>query len=744
MKKSSILTTCIFLTLSMVARGWTQSPEQRGEKPVPSLRADTLSADTTRVYHLDEVVITPTRNRTDISRVGRSVTLIDSPEMNDFPNGSFAELLGRHEGLYIVGAGQNPGMVQSIFLRGASTSQTIVMVDEVRIGDPSGVNNALDLSEVFLGGTDRIELTRGSHSTMYGSSAIGGTINIFTLEKANPGIHSGLEFGLGTSGSGSLSSTQKMTASYTAHNGLYAHLGIDHATSRGLDATIDATTAGAVAPFRDKDDFSRVGVFGKLGFSDERIGSYLSFRYNDQRADLDKGAFVDDDNYTLRYSRNLFTYGARYRLRDDLMIKYLGGYSAMRRFARDDSSRVVGSGTFDHTYYEGTWNGNTFTNELQVNLNRVDVSAVLGGGMYNETMGSHSFFYSAGSFGAYEFRTNLDTLGLGSTTINIFSHADIRGSLLNRSLSGLSLGAGSRVTHHDRFGTYVTYEINPSVEFDEGSIVYFSCSTGFNAPSLYQLYTPEKNYFSGIARGNSFLKPETSTSWELGAKYSLNDHTGFTVSLFHTDLDDVIENVYLWDGGITIDELGADPKRDDFRGDMYLNVGTQSTNGLEITFQSRLWENLRLGGNMSLIGGKLNYVPSELDPAQTRGNHVQLFSNGAFLDGEVETIGLVRRPNTVNLNLTYLISTSMNLRLDMRYVGPRDDIYYNPSLGPYGALATQPVDTYTLLDLSQGFTFDDNLRFQARIENLFNTRYAEIRGFTTRGRGLYLSSRLKL
>ncbi|MBI4547878.1 MAG: TonB-dependent receptor [Ignavibacteriae bacterium] len=700
--------------------------------------------DTTKMYQLKEVVITATRSDKNLSDVGRSVSLITKDQLSSSIYHSVGELLSHQEGMYIVGAGQNPGMIQSIFTRGAASNQTMMMIDEVRITDPSGVNNALDLSELSFVGSDRIEIVRGSHSTLYGSSAIGGVVSIFTQKNRKPGFNTDVELRTGTFGSGTSAFSENVFLNYTDVNGLYINGEISNSNIKGLDATVDTVTNPNVFKNRDKDGFDKRDVIGKLGFKDNRFDVYASYKHTRDKTDIDKGAYRDDDNYTLDFKRNLFTYGAAYKISNDVYLKYLGGYSDMKRVAVDDSTVIDRLGSTDHTYFDGTWKGSISTNEIQTNLRLKGFEGVFGVGLYRETMTSKTYFYTRSIFGVYESRTDLDTLDLNATTKNLFAHIDLNGSLVDESFSRFSLALGTRLNHHSTYGNNVTYEINPSLRISDNVLLYASHSIGFNAPSLYQINAPDQYYTSPIARGNKNLKPEKSVSYEIGFKQSISSSASVAVAYFNAEVEDAIENVYLWDKNIGIDTLGSDWMRDDFRGDTYLNVGKQTTSGVEFTLNARISDKLSFSGNFSLVSGKLTYDPSNIDTSQTGGNHVQVYSNGAFITKEVETLGLVRRPNTANLSLTYKPIEQLALRIDVRYVGSRSDIYYESKLGPYGALGTVPVADYTLLDFSQRFTFSSHFSIGARIENVFNTRYAEINGFTTRGRGVYLSTGISL
>lgn len=702
---------------------------------------DSTNTDTVKVYQLEEVVVTATRSEKDPADVRRSVTLITQDQMRNSIYNNVAELLSQQEGLYIVGTGQNPGMLQSMFTRGAASNQTTIMIDEVRITDPSGVNNALDLSELSFAGSERIEIVRGAHSTLYGSSAIGGVVNIFTQKNRKPGFHTDVELRIGTLGKGSSAFSQNAFLNYTDPTGFYVNAVINNSNIKGLDATVDTVTNPNVFKNRDKDGFDKRDVIGKIGFKNDQLDVYASYKNTGHKTDIDKGAYRDDDNYTLDFKRNLFTYGAAYKISNDVSLKFLGGYSDMKRVAVDDSSVIDKLGNTDHTYFDGTWKGSMSTNEIQANVRRKGFEGVFGGGYYRETMTSQTYFYSRSSFGVFESKTNLDTLNLNASTKNIFAHIDLNGSLVHEVLSGMALALGMRLNNHNAYGTNLTYEINPSLRISDHSLLYASYSTGFNAPSLYQLYAPNKNYISGITRGNKNLKPETSASYEIGLKQSFGNSINLAVAYFNSVVNDAIEYVYLWDKNIGIDTLGNNWARDDFRGDTYLNVSKQNTSGVEFTLTSQISEKLLFTGNLSMVSGKLTYNPSDINASQTGGNHVQVFSNGAFISKEVESLGLVRRPNTVNLSLTYKTIDKLAIRVDVRHVGARSDIFYSSTLGPYGALGTVSVADYTLVDFSQKFTLNEHISLSARVENIFDTKYAEINGFTTRGRGIYLNVR---
>ena len=100
--------------------------------------------DSLKNKQLSEVVVSATRSERNITDIGRSISVITADDIKKSGATSMADLLSQQEGMYVVGAGQNPGMTSSIFTRGANSNQTVVLIDGVRISDPSAINNSID------------------------------------------------------------------------------------------------------------------------------------------------------------------------------------------------------------------------------------------------------------------------------------------------------------------------------------------------------------------------------------------------------------------------------------------------------------------------------------------------------------------------------------------------------------------------------------------------------------------------
>ena len=570
-----------------------------------SMVVSSQEQDSVKNYPIDEVIISGKRIEMNPIDVGRSVSIFKEQEIKNLPYNNIGELLSFQEGINVIGSFQNPGALQRIYMRGTNSNQTLILVDGIRITDPASVENALDLSELSLSNIKRIEIVRGSHSTYYGNSAIGGVINIYTRKKESPGFNIDAGLKTGSFGKGTSEFNQDIFINYTFNNGIYLNSEIFNSFVKGLDAVID--TSNSTSEFnKDRDDFQKRDIISKIGFKNSRWDAYLTYKNTNQIADLDDGAFRNDNNYTHELKRNSISYGLIYNINEHLNVNFYGGYNYIARTAVDDSSIIDQIqitdqdpiDIYDQTYIMNNYKGSINNNEIQINYKSKYINAFIGGNIYKETMSDSFYLYSNSLWGIYESAENLDTLNLNYINKGIFAHIDFNGGVINRNFKNFSLALGSRYNNHNSYENNFCYEINPSFKISKNSIIYFSFATGFNSPSLYRLYYPDKYYASSISRGNPDLKPEISESWEFGLKQKFADNMVFYISYFNTRIKNSIEYVYLWDGNIPVDSLGSNFMRDDHRGDTYLNLGTQFIRGVELSIRTRLSEKFYVRGKI--------------------------------------------------------------------------------------------------------------------------------------------------
>jgi vitamin B12 transporter len=159
-----------------------------------------------QIASLEPVVVTGSRTEQRLDDALAPITLITRADLERLQATDLAELISRQSGLQFTRTG-GPGAQTSLFARGAGSSQVLVLVDGVRMNTATG--GFAILSGINVDTIDRIEIVRGNLSSLYGSEAIGGVVQIFTRGSGAPReLVVGAEAGSGSTWGGSLSATQ--------------------------------------------------------------------------------------------------------------------------------------------------------------------------------------------------------------------------------------------------------------------------------------------------------------------------------------------------------------------------------------------------------------------------------------------------------------------------------------------------------------------------------------------------------
>jgi vitamin B12 transporter len=129
---------------------------------------------------LSEVVVTANRHPQKQNQTGKVMTVITREELSRSIGRTLPDLLNMQAGITVLGSQNNLGTNQDIFLQGASSGKTLILIDGVPAYDPSTISTAFDINHFSIDNIERIEIVRGAMSTLYGSDAIAGVINIIT------------------------------------------------------------------------------------------------------------------------------------------------------------------------------------------------------------------------------------------------------------------------------------------------------------------------------------------------------------------------------------------------------------------------------------------------------------------------------------------------------------------------------------------------------------------------------------
>ena len=391
-------------------------------------------------------------------------------------------------------------------------------------------------------------------------------------------------------------------------------------------------------------------------------------------AEIDDGPFSDDDNHQTTFRRNRFGGEVGFvkssKFNSDIKLFY----STNHRFIQDDSTVIAESGMTDQAFFEANYKGRLLESELNLSWKLKDWDIKSGINFQQEQMQFQTYFFSS----AFNFESTTDWA-------NDFVDAKKLGAYIQvkwNPIEDLYWHGGVRLDRQSIFGGQLSLHTNLVYTFRKEYTTHFTLSTGYNDPSLYQLFNNESYYASGITRGNNLLLPEQSSSIELGVKRRDGILKPF-LNLFYNAISDDIQYVYLWEKDIAIESLGEDWMRDDYRGDTYLNLGFSNTLGLEFG-ASVGWVKWNFNGEINLYTTKYGLEDGDILTSHTQGHHVQAYNFGDFVNQRIDGRLSARRPG-VNLisQLDYEVNEKLNLGLIFKYIGANEDVVYDPILGPF-------------------------------------------------------------
>lgn len=449
------------------------------------LQAQEKSATT-----LDEVVITASRSEKKISEIGKVVRVISSETIAKSQGRSLHEVLNNVAGITIGGNGSNPADVKAVYMRGASAANTLILIDGIPVNDASEISGEYNISAIPIEIVDRIEILKGGNSTLYGSDAVAGLINIITKK-----------------GSGKLKANLLSTAgSYETFKQVLGLQGDIKNTSITFSASnTDSKNFSSAIPLQgntnfDKDGFHQRSLMMNLGQKiSEQISFRANFQANNNAADLDNGAFADALDHNYSKTSYLAGLGMLMGMKNGILNINLSQNSINNRY--DDQGSITNNyGLINH--YEAN---------LNYKLNQyIDVASGLS---FKKLSTEQNNPYSS-------------KLIADNQIASVFT------SFFLRSNKGFQAELGSRMNRHSEYGTNFTYTINPSYIIANSYKLFVNFSSAYRVPSLYQLFSEY---------GNLGLKPETSTSFEAGFEWDLSKSFNFSFSYFDRDIKNVID-----------------------------------------------------------------------------------------------------------------------------------------------------------------------------------------------------------
>jgi vitamin B12 transporter len=607
--------------------------------------------DSLPVRTLDEVVVTANKLEQKQSSTGKVITVITKAQIEKSNGKTVAQLLNEQAGITINGALNNAGSVQTVYMRGASAGRTLILMDGIPLNDPSTITTDFDLNLFSINDVDRIEVCKGAQSTLYGSDAIAGVINIITVKKDVQkafNIKSTLSQGtLGTSRNNVQVYGKKDKLTYTAR---YARL-----TTNGFSSAYDSTGKKNF----DNDKYDGTVTNAQLVYQATQALSFKTFAmYSKYDAGIDAGVFADDKDYAIHNKSFISGAGFLYK-KGALTLNGTYQYSELTRNYRNDSLDKTSTIFENNTYfgksqfaeiYAGTTLGNGFT--LLTGLDYRYNS-------YNQS------YYSVSAFGPY-------SSSFRDTSLN--QKAVYASMIYNSPDKKLNIELGGRYNDHSRYGNNSTYTFNPSYTLNKDLRIFASASSGFKAPSLYQLSINDK------------LDAEKSVNYEGGISLQ---QKGFSTRLvyFNRRINNGIDYNYIT-----------------FK---YFNYVKQVVNGIELEATVTPVEKLTITANYTFLGSE------------------EITQNRVTTKDTVTYDYLLRRPkHSLNLTAGVDIAKGLYVSVSGKYASKRYDV------GGYKK-ADVSLDSYFILGAYADYTLNPHVKFFADAQNLTNKKFFEVRGFNS-------------
>jgi len=474
-------TVLIVLASSIFSLYIHPAENQKREKEVQPLRHD--------------IVVTATRMETQAKEIASSITVITREELERMKKATILEVLRDVLSVAVIQNGGTGG-ASSVFLRGANSEHTLIMMDGVVLNDPITPSRSFDLAHFSVEHVERIEILHGPQSTLYGSDAMGGVVNIISRKgEGKPKVHFS-SFG------GSYDTFSTMAGIDGSFKSFDYSLGTSYLQTSGLSSASTAYEGN-----EEKDGYRNLTLSARFGYH-PRNNLDIDFivRSIDTRSDIDNfgGAHGDDPNNVQDY-RALFLKGEirglflKNRWEQKLSLSLVDYHRQHENHADKFHPLDSDRSEFKSKLWKLDWQHNLFLHET---------NTLTFGAEYQQEQGE-SEYYSESVWGPY-------------SSVFPLRKAHVRGVYIQdhiRIADQFFTTLGARLDYHSQAGKATTYRIAPAYIINQtGTKLKATYGKGFKAPSLYQLYAPGTSWGP---IGNEDLEPEKSTGWDAGIEQYL-------------------------------------------------------------------------------------------------------------------------------------------------------------------------------------------------------------------------------
>ncbi len=471
MKSLSWPTT--FILFGMTSVFASDNPSDRGDRPVENAV-------------LPDVIVTATRTARTADETLAPVTVITREDVERLQLRSVQDALRNVSGLSIANNG-GPGKTTSVFLRGTESDHVLVLIDGIKIG--SATSGSAAFQDIPIDQIERIEVVRGPRSSLYGSEALGGVIQLFTRKgggKLTPSFSVGggsdktLQGNIGISGGGE-------------HGWFSANLsGFDTNSFNACSGRPFPSGGGCFTNEPDDDGYRNVSGALRAGY---RFANGTELDVNWLRTEGDNefdGSFVNESDFM----QQVFGANARFSPLANWQISLRVGRSY-------DKSKNFKDGNF-RTRFDTKRDILSLQNDILITADQL---LTVGADYQDDQIDSNNNF-------AETDRANKAVFGQYQGEFN--AH--------NWQLS-------VRYDDNEQFGGKTTGNVTWGYAFNNELRFTAAYGTAFKAPTFNELYFP--------GFGNPELEPETSQSWEIGLS-GVMPVGRWAINAFWTEVDDLI------------------------------------------------------------------------------------------------------------------------------------------------------------------------------------------------------------
>lgn len=442
--------------------------------------AQATTAD--ELHDLPETVVTATRSEAARNELATATTVYTRNDIEQLQVRTLPELLNRTTGIDMTQNG-GYGKTTSVFMRGTNSDHVLVLIDGIKAGSVTLGTTPFEL--IPLDQIERVEISRGPHSSLYGSEAIGGVIQIFTRkgqQNATPKIEL-------NAGAGSFDTFQGSGAISGKRDNSWYSLSASHINSQGINARRTDNP--------DRDGYYNTGLNARVGHRFDNNAEIEAFYMRGEgRSDLDGFQRLNE------FAHQVTGLSGAMNITDDWRSTLRLGQS------RDDSFNLANDVAFNSRFDSTRWNA-TWQNDIRLSDDHMLV------------------------FGS-EYRMD-ETDSTTDYVKNERYDVGIFGQMQSRILDNHHVNASLRWDENEAFGDYVTGNVGWRYNWRYGLSAFGSFGNAFKAPSLNDLYYQDP----WGSHGNPNLKPEESTSFEVGIAGD-QDWANWQVRAYHTNIDNLI------------------------------------------------------------------------------------------------------------------------------------------------------------------------------------------------------------